>query len=135
MKIIGVHQYKPSKELFQEAIEHQWGTNLSGKEIEDAIENVKEHFDGLYLIEIVSASPLNSDFDWSAITQEVPDVPRNNLQVPYDEQQLDDEGYRWAFFFHYLDFNLPLSTPAGKFKLPDASPLPEHLANMKYELP
>jgi hypothetical protein len=75
------------------------------------------------------------DFDWGSVTQAIPGEPESNWQVPWDERPLDDEKRRWAFFFHYLDFNKPLSTPDGDVPLPPPTPIPQHLANIDYESP
>ena len=74
-------------------------------------------------------------FEWGAVTQEDASQPRSNWQVPYDEQPLDDDGCRWAFFFHYLDLSKPLLTPAGPIALPTPSPMPKHLAGVEYMEP
>ena len=74
-----------------------------------------------------------STVDVGLITQEVPDEPRSNWQVPYDEKILDATGtkiladpfleankpglwmgdVRLAFFFHDLDVSKRLNTPLG----------------------
>lgn len=69
-------------------------------------------------------------------TQKVEGKPRANWQVPYDERVLNDDGtapvgdqfpqlieadendLRLAFFFHCLDFSMPLLSPAGPLQLP-----------------
>jgi hypothetical protein len=75
------------------------------------------------------------DFDWGAVTQEVDGQPRDNWQAPWDEQPLDKEERRWAFFFHYLDDGKPLLTADGPVKLPKSTPRPKHLKAIKYEEP
>jgi hypothetical protein len=42
---------------------------------------------------------------------------------------------RAAFFFHYLDLSQPLLTPFGPVTVPPESPVPPHLAAIKYEQP
>lgn len=79
--------------------------------------------------------PADAEFDWGEVTQEVPGQPRSNWQVAYDEQPLDDSRTRWAFFFHYLDFNKPLLTPFGAVDLVPATPLPNQLRHIQYESP
>lgn len=71
-------------------------------------------------------------FDWGQVTQEDATQLRDNWQVPYDEQPLDDDERRWAFFFHYLDLSKPLLTPAGPVKLPAPTPRPKHLDSAEY---
>ncbi len=87
-----------------------------------------------YLVE-VQLDPPETDYNWDEVTQELPGEPQDNWQVPLDERPLDNTGTRWAFFFHYLDFNKPLLTPNGQIALPALSPMPEHLSNIEYEGP
>ena len=75
------------------------------------------------------------DFDWGKVTQEDATQARDNWQVPYDEQPLDEEKRRWAFFFHYLDLSKPLITTAGPIQLPAPTPMPAHLKNIEYMEP
>lgn len=77
----------------------------------------------------------SAPFDWGAVTQDDPAQPRANWQVAYDEAPLNDEGTRWAFFMHYLDFSRPLLTPAGSLELPAPTPLPDRLKHVKYDEP
>jgi hypothetical protein len=86
-----------------------------------------------HLIEVVL--PKDEKFDWGKVTQEKPKQPRENLQVAYDEQPVDEAANRWVFFFHYLDVNKPLMTPLGKVRLPAPTTLPERLASIKYYEP
>jgi hypothetical protein len=74
-----------------------------------------------------------ADFDFGAITQEVPGQPRSNWQAVYDEREIG--ANRFAFFFHYLDTAKPLATPVGPLALPPESPVPEHLQSIDYEQP
>jgi hypothetical protein len=73
--------------------------------------------------------------DWGAITQEVPDQPMSNWQVPWDERPVNTEGSRWGFFFHYLDFTRPLLTPRGEIRLPNPTPMPAHSQGIQNEPP
>jgi hypothetical protein len=75
------------------------------------------------------------DFDWAEVTQEIPHQPKENWQVAYNEEPLDESGRRWAFFFHYLDLKKPLLTPVGEVPLPELTNLPNHLKRIKYEAP
>jgi len=94
----------------------------------------------------------SEDFDIGSITQEIPDEPIDNWQVPYDEHYLDQNGeilitpeypegmptdnvLRVAFYFHYLDFNKPLNTPVGDIDLIKETNKPERLNFMVYEPP
>ena len=86
-------------------------------------------------------------FDVGAFTQEIPDEPRDDWQVPWDELFLDADGnstvadHSWSgdlrivFFFHYLDQRRPLITPFGDYSLPDETPRPARLAFLEYEPP
>ncbi len=84
-----------------------------------------------YLLEVELSDPIS--FDWGSVTQEVPEQPTSNWQVAWDEQQLDET--RWAFFFHHLDFAKPLLTCRGLVQLPEPTPLPVKLSDLKYEPP
>jgi hypothetical protein len=111
-----------------------YGGDLDGSDLEHARSQVTEHFDGLHLIEI-EVAPSADELDWSGITQPVAGTPRSNWQVPYDEQALDDDGTRWIFFFHFLDFRQPLLTPCGPVPLPAVTPLPKELQAIEYSAP
>ena len=77
------------------------------------------------------------DFDIGEVTQEVAGQPKSNWQAPYDERVLDesDGKIRYAFFFHYLDFEKPLLTPAGSVAIPKPTKQPAHLKDIEYESP
>ena len=88
-----------------------------------------------HIVEIELKAP-SDEFDFGAVTQEVPDQSRDNWQVAYDEQQVgDDESCRWVFFFHYLNFERPLLTPLGPITVPEPTPLPTHLSEIEYYEP
>lgn len=87
-----------------------------------------------HLIE-VEINDQGKQFNWATVTQEDSEQPRSNWQVAYDETPLDNEGTRWAFFFHYLDISRPLLTSAGSLDLPTPTPLPRRLEYMKYVEP
>jgi hypothetical protein len=105
-----------------------------------------------FLVEAVSAgSPALPDF--AQFTHPLPDSPRSEWQVPYDEKLLDDQGRqivadlsgtvpepwpsraRVAFFFHHLDVRRPLRTPFGDVPLPLPTTMPERLSFLTYEEP
>jgi hypothetical protein len=80
------------------------------------------------------------------VTQEDPDLPRDDWQVAYDERRLNSEGreaHEWskafpgrvAFFFHYLRLDRPLLTPAGALPLPKPQERPSRLAFISYTPP
>jgi hypothetical protein len=94
---------------------------------------VEEATDPCHLIEAELSDGEN--FDWGKVTQEDATQPRDNWQVPYDEQPLDEDERRWAFFFHYLDLSKPLMTPSGPIQLPSPTPMPAHLKNIEYMEP
>jgi predicted RNA binding protein YcfA (HicA-like mRNA interferase family) len=132
--VLGVHGVVPTEGQFRETVEIQWGHDLAGQELARAESQVREHFAGLYLVE-VRAAPLDADIDWGAVTQPVEGQPRSNWQVPYDERRLEKGEDRWAFFFHYLDLTRPLQTQVGDCALPDPTPTPPHLSSIVYEVP
>ena len=91
--------------------------------------------------------------DVGAFTQERPGQPPSNWQVAWDERVLSADGtkdllgqfpnkiesdgspLRLAFFFHYLDFDRPLITPAGELALQAPEEKPDRLAFLNYESP
>ena len=91
--------------------------------------------------------------DFGLFTQPMPDRPRSDWQVAYDERLLDGVGERvvtdvflrrpaaWperarvAFFFHLLDVERPLITPFGETTLRRPSAAPARLAFLAYEAP
>jgi hypothetical protein len=76
------------------------------------------------------------DFDFGQVTEGMPDQPKENWQVAYDEREIASEGAkRFAFFFHHLDFGAQLETPFGPVSLPAATPIPSHLNTITYEEP
>jgi len=102
-----------------------------------------------HLIEMI-ASDTDIESLMGEITQEVPGEQRDNWQAAYDEHYLDASGSavldpeyagqapagreaRVAFFFHYLDVERPLLTPAGPVALPRPTTRPDRLAFMAYE--
>jgi hypothetical protein len=90
----------------------------------------------VHLIELLVEGDTDG-FDIGEVTQETPGQPKSNWQVPYAERVLEEsEGRtRFAFFFHYLDFERPLLTPAGPLSVPPASNVPAHLKDIEYESP
>jgi hypothetical protein len=90
----------------------------------------------VHLIEIELTGDIDA-FDFGEITQAIPDQPQANWQTAYDEREIQSPtaNRRFAFFFHYLDLNLPLTTSIGDLPLPHATPIPERLADIQYESP
>ena len=104
-----------------------------------------------HLLELEIRNPTDG-FDLGSITQEISDEDIDNWQVPYDEHYLNIEGekpidpdypdempnsdmLRVAFYFHYLDINKPLRTPAGDVKIIKETKRPDRLNFMVYEPP
>lgn len=91
--------------------------------------------------------------DFGQFTQPLPDRPRSDWQVAYDERLLDDMGERvlsdvfhrrsatWperarvVFYFHFLDVDRPLVTQFGEVRLPPPSEAPARLSFLSYEAP
>jgi hypothetical protein len=90
----------------------------------------------VHLIELLVEGDTD-EFDIGEVTQETPGQPKSNWQVPYDERVLEESEQltRFAFFFHFLDFERPLLTPAGSLSVPPASKIPVHLKDIEYESP
>ena len=89
-----------------------------------------------HLIE-VEIEGIEEGIDFGEITQEAIGEPRDNWPVPYDERILEKKpgSFRYAFFFHHLNFNRPLLTPMGPAPLPGTTPIPAHLQDIRYEAP
>lgn len=134
IKVIGVYRYPADDRLFHDTLKLQYGEDLSAKDMKQAKTQVARHFKNLYLIEITATNPLE-ELDLSRITQRHPCLPRENWQAPYDEKKLDEQGYHWAFFFHFLTPKKSLLTPFGEISLPKPSELPSHLKSILYEAP
>jgi hypothetical protein len=132
IRVIGLHPIEATDDEFDLARGIQWGDDLHGEALENANRAVREHFAGLYLIEI-EAQPPDSHVDWNSITQPVAGVPSANWQVPWDERRIGSG--RWAFFMHFVQFDQPLQTSNGPVRLPAPTPIPAHLRNIIYELP
>ncbi|MCA9265073.1 MAG: hypothetical protein KDA60_14535 [Planctomycetales bacterium] len=94
----------------------------------------------------------NGVIDVGDFTQDWPGKPKSSWQVPWDERVLDATGekdvlgpfpreivadgdLRVVFFFHYLDFDRPLITPAGEIPVPAATDRPRRLDFLHYESP
>ncbi len=105
-----------------------------------------------YLVELLIRQH-TGPIDVGRFTQATPGQPQSNWQVPWDERVLNSDGtadllgrypskivadgtpLRLAFFFHYLNFERPLITPAGDVILPSAETVPSRLAFLEYEAP
>src|SRR5262245_53902706 len=96
--ILGLHPVELSPELFDQAVELQWGTDLTGDELRDARRQVEELFASLHLVE-VRLDPPGAEVDWGAFTQAQDGVDESEWQVAYDEQPVGDAG-TWTFFLH-----------------------------------
>jgi len=90
----------------------------------------------VHLIELLVRGEVE-DFDIGDVTQEAVGQKRSNWQAVYDERLLEQSNgiARYAFFFHYLDFSLPLLTPAGPLPVAVPTSLPVHLQDIECESP
>lgn len=134
IRIVGVHPVPISEQEFDEAVEWMWGSDLHGRQLDEARANTRQHFDGLRLIEI-EVTPPDAEVDWMSITQPNADLPCASWQVPYLEEVVDEMRGAWAFYLHYVNSARPLHTELGERLLPATTPAPPHLAGMKYETP
>ena len=134
IRILGVHPVQPSADEFAEALEILFGSELSGEELEAATQGVRDHFNQLFLIEIQILPP-DAEFDWGELTQPEDAQPPSNWQVAYDERPCDRATSSWTFFLHHTNLQKPIATPLGLRTLPEQTPLPTRLANIKYEVP
>lgn len=134
LRVLGVHTVEPTDALFEQTLETQWGSDLSETELERAQEAVREHFAGVYLIE-VELDPPDAEIDWAEVTQSGKGQAREQWQVPWDEQPVDEASGRWAFFLHFVNLDETLATPVGPVPLAVPTPRPPHLAAFEYEAP
>jgi hypothetical protein len=130
----GVHLVTPNSQEFAIAISILWGANLAGEALALAEDNVRQHFDALFLIEI-EVSPADGQFDWAQIWQPQMGKPTSEWQAAYDEHRVDQSGGRWAFFLHFVDLQRPISTELGDRQLPKPSPTPAYLSSIRYSVP
>lgn len=106
------------------------------------------------LVELI-VHDVEGPFDIGTITQEDGAVAASERQVPYAEKLLDVRGdavvhdfwdgpgnpsiwqgtMRLAFFLHYLDPALPLTTPFGEVPVRQPEPRPARLRHLGYEAP
>lgn len=134
VRIIGVHLLPVTEQLIGETLEWQYGSDLNDRQRQEAEVRVREHFAGLHLIE-VELDPPDPEFDFGQITQKAPWLRKSNWQVPYDERQLDQEGRRWAFFFHFLKPSKSLLFGARVVPIPAPTPIPPHLNEVLKDAP
>jgi hypothetical protein len=90
----------------------------------------------VHLIEILVEGDAG-DVNVGDVTQEVAGQPKTNWLAPYDGHLLEKSKgkLRYAFFFHDLDLQKPLLTPAGSLALPKPTKVPSHLKDIEYESP
>ncbi len=134
VRILGVHHVEPSIEQFNETVEVQWGKGLTGEKLRQAEQSVRDHYDGLFLIE-VQFDPPDATVEWGQFTQKIEGKPQEDWQVAYDERSINASKGTWAFFLHYADLNKPLETPVGSQPLPTPSPRPAYLSDCGYWVP
>jgi hypothetical protein len=132
IRIVGLHPVEPTSDEFDRVLSILWGDELVGAELQRAQDDVRQHFAGLYLVEI-EVRPPESPIEWMDITQPIDGKSSNNWQVPWDERATGIG--RWAFFMHFLQLDRPLQTQCGPIDLPQPTPMPQHLLNEKYYLP
>lgn len=84
-----------------------------------------------YLIEVVLPEPFGK-VDWGAFTQMEMGQPRSNWQAAMDEKPIEGTD-RATFFFHCIQWDVPLTTPYGDFTLPRPTPMPSKFLEMKRE--
>ena len=132
--ILGVYSVEPSTEQFNEAVEILWGSGLTGAKLKEAQVNTREHYAGLYLIEVQLDPPV-ATVNFGDFCQQIEGRPQSDWQVAYDERAIDASTGIWAFFLHNVDLRKPLETPVGSLQLPTLSTKPAHLSSCVYEVP
>lgn len=119
--------------------ECRYGSNRRPRKVRVKVVGVYpiEAREPVHLVEISIEGGTADAFDLGEVTQEMANTPRMNWQAPYDERVIAeaDGKTRLVFFFHYLDLNKPLVTPAGEFALPAPVKLPPRLKGIVYEAP
>src|SRR5690554_766502 len=101
--------------------------------------------DNFYLLEFM-VQKLAEDIDVSLFTQRIEGESEDNWQVAYEEFYLNLKGdevigdcldvpkntkpTRLAFYFYYLNIDIPFITPFGELKLPNPMPVPDRLIPM-----
>jgi hypothetical protein len=134
LRIRGVHTVQPTIEEFRQTLEIQWGEGLAGERLQQAQDNVRQHYEGLFLIE-VQLDPPEATIEWGQFTQQIAGKPRSEWQVAYDERAINAAVGTWAFFLHFVDFSKPLETPTGPIQLPPPSSRPAYLSGCRYWVP
>lgn len=92
----------------------------------------------VHLLEIIHRDEIDH-IDFSQFTQKINSNPLND-QAAYDEKYLNSNGNeisstttnRVIFFFHYIDFKKPFSTPTGNLVLPEKTKIPKRLSQIVY---
>ena len=102
----------------------------------------RDHFSSVVLVDAV-ASDVDERFSLSDVTQLNPTCPHGALQVPWDEGLLSNDGevlltrkincvkgngpFRFAFYMHYWNPDLPLCWTYGEVFCPVPAPMPARL--------
>ena len=136
VRVLGAFKVHPSEELFDSALRLKYGgAHISQNEAREAERIVREELSSIALIEIAVDFP-DDRFDLGEFIQS------DSGQAPYDEAYLSPDGSeiisRWkrpegdhlrvAFYIHFFDQGLPLSTPYGSITIPELQEMPERLS-------
>jgi len=92
--------------------------------------------ESVHLIELEVEGDVEA-FDFGQVTQEMPGEDHSNWQVAYDERETEspNTNRRFVFFFHDIDFALPLSTSFGNVDIPKVTEAPDRLSDIEYDAP
>jgi hypothetical protein len=135
LKLTGVYRVRPTKELFENAMESKYGgIELLEKQRVVAEKAVKDELSSIVLIDIVINNP---DKSFSMMEFRQPELD----QAVYDEAYLSSDGKsiisrkkqpsgntkRAAFFLHYFDISKPLLTSFGSVVIQKIDEMPKYL--------
>lgn len=139
VNVLSAYKLEATEELFKEAMELKYGdTGLSGADLREAEEAVREELAGVALLEVL-VTGRDDRFDVGDFSQEGSD------QAPYNEVYLNSDGtevvsdsfqappgdpLRIAFYLHYFDPSQQLKTSSGSVLIPPLQPMPERLRNL-----
>jgi hypothetical protein len=136
-RVLGVHPIEVTPFLLKRAFAVKYGPlTLSNAQKAAAENHIREELEAASLIEVV-ISNRDSQFKTDDFGQDGSDqAPYNEVFLSLDGSTIVSEGFdvpigseiRLAFFFHFLDPQLPLRTSYGEVKLPDPTPIPDRLA-------
>lgn len=137
IEILGIYRLPITEALVKEAIETQYGEDLSPEELAIADKQARTQLQSVVLVE---AMVFDADDSFDVGDFQQPDSD----QAAYDEHFLHENGitaydsweppsdavFRVTFFYHYYDSSKPFLTSYGMVKCPDVQDMPERLKEL-----